>query len=96
MTFVDDSKFINNFGSYGAAISLLKGGGIYISNSEFSQVYHDELIQKKIDETTDSEELIRLLWKLKDSLYEVIYTSYDNRLDQNQMFDRKVFDETIS
>ena len=46
MTFVDDSKFINNFGSYGAAISLLKGGGIYISNSEFSQVYQDELIQK--------------------------------------------------
>ena len=46
MTFVDDSKFINNYGEFGAAINLNKGGGIYISNSEFSQVYHDELIKK--------------------------------------------------
>ena len=36
ITFVDDSKFINNFGRNGAAISLIKGGGLYISNSEFS------------------------------------------------------------
>ena len=46
MTFIDDSKFINNYGENGAAISLNKGGGIYISNSEFSQVYQDELIKK--------------------------------------------------
>jgi len=33
ITFIKDSVFINNFGDTGAAINLIRGGGIYITNT---------------------------------------------------------------
>jgi len=42
VTFIENSKFINNFGDTGAAISFNKGGGLFISETEFTIYYQDE------------------------------------------------------
>ena len=66
MTFIDDSKFMNNFGEYGAAINFNKGGGLYISDSEFSLVHQDDQIRELLENTTDSAELFEILFDMRE------------------------------
>ena len=54
MTIIDNCKFINNYGSQGAAIYFNKGGGLYISDSEFTLVYQNDYIKDELYATTDS------------------------------------------
>ena len=45
MTFIDNSKFVDNYGNQGAAINFNKGGGLYISDSQFFYTLQNEYIR---------------------------------------------------
>ena len=45
VTIINDSRFINNFGDFGAAINFLKGGALFIENSKFYFEYFNEPIR---------------------------------------------------
>lgn len=97
ITFIDNSKFINNFGDDGAAINFIEGGGLYIENSQFYFEYFDEPV-RTILETPSSIQVIDLLpyiRKVFNGSLRDIYTTYDDRIGQKFLFDDAYFDEEI-
>lgn len=45
VTIIENSKFINTLGLQGAAINLVKGGGLYVQDTEFTFVIEDDQLR---------------------------------------------------
>ena len=95
ITIISNSNFINNFGTQGAAINFSKGGGLYITDSSFYLEYKNDFIREAL-KNKNIDELQPILFQLyKEAMFD-IYTTYDNKLAQSFLLDRKLYDDEIS
>ena len=85
LTFIYECKFVNNFGDFGAAISLFEGGGLYIANSQF-YLEHSEYDYVETKEYFDQ--------VIIDSMQE-IYSQYDSRLAQSFLMSDSFFKDKV-
>ena len=95
ITIIDNSQFINNFGKYGASVSFNKGGGLYITDTQFYLEYKNDFIRNAL-ENNEIDDLLPYLSQLFEEAMFDIYTTYNDRLAQKFLLDRKIYDEVIS
>ena len=95
ITIIDNSQFINNFGTQGASISFNKGGGLYITDTQFYLEYKNDFIRNAL-ENNEIDDLLPYLSQLFEEAMFDIYTTYNDRLAQKFLLDRKIYDEVIS
>ena len=82
ITIINDSKFINNFGDNGAAINFIKGGGLYIENSQFYFEYYNDRMRNVLERQSDlavDRLILAMEYVFRESKQD-IYLTYDNRI----------------
>ena len=82
ITIINDSKFINNFGDNGAAINFIRGGGLYIENSQFYFEYYNDRMRNVLERQSDlavDRLILAMEYVFRESKQD-IYLTYDNRI----------------